>query len=243
MVALILLRVMNSENLIQIEEAKRRAALAALDLVQEGMVLGLGTGSTIKYFIEGLGGRCLNGLKVRGVATSNATARLAMAEKVPLLSLNKVEQIDLDVDGADQFDQDLNLIKGGGGALLREKIVAKASKRVVIIADETKRAENLGNTSLPVEVVPFSDQLILRWIEQLGYKGKIRVTNRGIPLVNDNQNHLIDVDIPTGVDLRSLDERLKEIPGVVETGLFLKMAHLVIMARFDGTTVQFQRRG
>jgi ribose 5-phosphate isomerase A len=241
MVALIWLIFMNTETLSQIEQAKKLAALAALELVEENMVVGLGTGSTVKNFSELVGNRCLEGLSIKAVATSNATTRLALKENIPLISLNRIEQIDIDVDGADQFDKELNLIKGKGGALLREKIVANTSKKLIIVADESKKADQLGNELLPVEVIPLCDQLILRQIESMGYKGSIRLKTNGIPYVTDNQNHIINIELPTGVDLQNLDIQLRSIPGLVETGLFLGMASLVIMSKLDGTVEKFQR--
>lgn len=218
------------------DDWKRQAAERALQYVEEGMKLGLGTGSTAAKFVELLGARVKAGLKVVCVPTSEATRAQAAGLGIPLSTLDETPFLDLTVDGADEIDSDLRLIKGGGGALLREKIVAVASQRVVIIADHTKRVETLGKFPLPIEVVQFGLTVTRDMIESLaadcGCEGPItlRTGADGQPFVTDNGNYILDCAFEVIEDSDALEDALRLIPGVVENGLFLGIADLGIIA-------------
>ena len=222
---------------------KESAARAALDLVKDGMRLGLGTGSTAARFVAALGERVGQGLKVLCVPTSEATRAQAERLGIPLTTLNDTPQLDLTVDGADEIDDQLRLIKGGGGALLREKIVATASNQMVVIADEGKVVSMLGAFPLPVEVVPFGFASTVRLIEvmsaQAGCEGEIRQrqTPGGGRFVTDQDNYVVDCAFGAIQEPEVLAFALKRVPGVVEHGLFLGVADLAIVADPDGVRV------
>jgi ribose 5-phosphate isomerase A len=221
------------------EELKRRAAEAALAYVKDGMRLGLGSGSTAALFVTALGKRVAAGLTVVGVATSQSTAEIARKAGVPLASLDEEPELDLDIDGADEIGPGLALIKGGGGALLREKIVASASHRMIVIADASKRVADLGAFPLPVEVVAFGLTATARAIERtagaLGLVGDVKLRIRdGVPFVTDGGNHVIDASFGRIPDPEALANRLAGIPGVVEHGLFLGLADLALVASPEG---------
>lgn len=225
------------------DQFKIAAATRALAFVEPGMRLGLGTGSTAARFVELLAQEVQRGLQVLCVPTSEATHRQAEALGVPLTTLDDVPFLDLTVDGADEIDNELRLIKGGGGALLREKIVATASDRMIVIADETKLVSKLGAYPLPVEVVPFGLNATCNMIEMLaadaGCQGEIRVRRRedGSLFMTDSGNFILDCAFGRIDDPESLDEALKFIPGVVENGLFLGIADVAIIAGQDGVKV------
>jgi len=209
------------------DEQKRSAAAAALELVSDGMRLGLGTGSTAAMFVEALGERVAGGLKVTGVPTSQATRAQAEALGIPLVEPDDAE-LDLTIDGADEIDANLNLIKGGGGALTREKIVAASSRRMIVVADATKRVETLGRFPLPVEIIPFGARSTIRRIAEaarrIGCQGDIVLRRSGNePFVTDNGNWIADCHfgaIPAPADLAVA---LAIVPGVVEHGLFVAL--------------------
>jgi ribose 5-phosphate isomerase A len=217
--------------------AKMRAAAAALDFVDEGMILGLGTGSTAAHFVRMLGERVQAGLKVLGLPTSEATRRLAQSVGVPLLDLDHADRIDLTVDGADEVDPEFRLIKGGGGALLREKIIANASDHMVVIADAGKMVETLGAFPLPIEVTPFGFTITAKKVfdalRAAGCDGadiQVReMGNAGKFFVTDGGNYILDCRCARIPRPEELAERLKRIPGVVEHGLFLGLARTVIV--------------
>jgi len=219
---------------------KRQAAERAVALVEPGMRLGLGTGSTAKHFVDLLGLRVKQGLDVLCVPTSEATAAQARGLGIRLSTLDDTPELDLTVDGADELDGQLRLIKGGGGALLREKIVAAASARMVVIADESKRVGTLGLFPLPVEVVRFGARATRGMIERLareaGCDGEIRLRlgSDGQPFVTDGGNYIFDCGFARIGDVDALDGALKLIPGVVENGLFLGFADLAIIAGGGG---------
>ncbi|MBI1250360.1 MAG: ribose-5-phosphate isomerase RpiA [Alphaproteobacteria bacterium] len=221
---------------------KRAAAEAALAFVQDGMSLGLGTGSTAAHFVKALGARVRDGLSVRAVPTSVATEKLARAEGIPLVTLAEAPALDLGVDGADEVDPNLNLIKGAGGALLREKIVASACARFIVIADDTKRVAALGQFPLPVEVtafaIPFAAPRIADAMRRAGCAGA-EVTVRGgaqAPYVTDGGNAILDAHCQTIPDAPALAAALRAIPGVVEHGLFLDMTACALIAGPDGVS-------
>nr|WP_281380089.1 ribose-5-phosphate isomerase RpiA [Prosthecomicrobium pneumaticum] len=219
---------------------KRSAALAALDHVGEGMALGIGTGSTAAHFVRALGARVRDGLGIVGVPTSEETARLCAAEGIPLTTLDDTPHLHLTVDGADEIDPALRLIKGGGGALLREKIVAAASDRMIVIADGSKAVPVLGTFPLPIEVNLFGLGATLREIgllsAELGLEGPIRrrLGRDGEPFVTDGGHAILDACFGRIPDPEALAATLNTIPGVVEHGLFIGLATQAAIARTDG---------
>jgi len=227
------------------ESAKRRAALEAVKHVKDGFVLGLGSGSTAGYAISEIGRRIKEeSLSVFGVPTSYQSFLLAVKCGIPVTTLDEHPQLDLDIDGADQIDTDLNLIKGGGGALTKEKVVAAASKELIIVADETKLTANLGmNQPLPVEVLPFALPLVLSKTRTIGGKPVLREkADRSGPYITDNGNFILDVDFGAISNPSVLESRLKAFPGVVETGLFVGMAHLAYVGT-EKIVKKIQRQG
>ncbi len=216
---------------------KRRAAEKSLEYVEDGMVLGLGTGSTAAHVVRALGERVGDGLDVRGVATSRATEALAVACGISLVTPAEVARIDLTIDGADEVDRELQLIKGGGGALLREKIIASASDRLVIVVDSGKLVERLGAFALPVEVTPFAVSVVTEALTATGCRAALRRGADGQPFVTDEGNALLDCAYGAIDDPRALASRLNAIVGVVEHGLFLDMADTLIVGRADGAEV------
>ena len=220
-------------------ELKAAAARAALDEIEPGMRLGIGSGSTSEAFVELLAERVAEGLEIVGVPTSEHVAQLCMGLGVPLTSLDETPRLDLAVDGADEIGPGLSLIKGGGGALLREKIVAHAADRMVVIADVSKRVDTLGAFPLPIEVTPFGAEATLMAIvteaRSVGLEGEIaRREGRDGPFRTDGGNYIVDAAFGRIADPWALAERLRHIPGVVEHGLFLGRADLAILAGPDG---------
>lgn len=222
------------------EALKRQAAARALDEVRNGMRLGLGTGSTAKHFVELLGERVRDGLDVIGVPTSEATRADALRCGVRLTTLDDIDRLDLTVDGADEVDGDFNLVKGGGGALLREKIVAAASGRMIVIADETKWVGTLGRFPLPIEVIPFGLAATRRALEiafveaETGGELRLRAGRDGHAFVTDGGHWIIDAHLGRIPDAPRLAQLLSVIPGVVEHGLFISLASMVVLAGADG---------
>ncbi|MEM1507200.1 MAG: ribose 5-phosphate isomerase A [Candidatus Bathyarchaeia archaeon] len=211
-----------------VEEAKRRAAVEAVKNIRDGFIIGLGSGSTVAYAVEEIGRRIKEeGLRVLGVPSSYQSFLLAARFGIPTTTLYEHSVIDLTIDGADQIDQNLNLIKGMGGALTREKVIAAASRRLIIVADERKLTDKLGKGQLlPIEVLPFAEPLVAAKIKEIGGKPFLRESKKNTPFITDNGNFILDVDFGTIDDPVSLERRLKMIPGVVETGLFIGMAQL-----------------
>jgi len=215
------------------EELKRAAAEKALELVQDGMLLGLGSGSTARYFTEGVGRLVAEGMKLRCVPSSRETAELAAEHGIPIVT-ELVGQIDLAVDGADEVDPSLNLIKGRGGALFREKLVAAASKRFVVVVDESKLVKKLGVGVLPVEVLPFLWRTTAERLTALGVSLVVR-GGEETPFVTDNGNLILDVTVEGGIgNPQDFGAQLKQITGVVEQGLFVGMTDTVIVAGPEG---------
>ena len=214
------------------DQEKEAAARASLAFVREGDIVGLGTGSTAAYAVRFLGERVRAGLKIRGIPTSRHTEALARSVGIPVTSLEEFTQINVTIDGADEVGPQLNLIKGGGGALLREKIVASASQKVVIIADSSKQVPVLGKFPLPVEVIPFAQALVARRIESLGASVKIR-SGGGKPFVTDEGHHILDCSFGQIPDPAGLARKLSDMPGVVEHGLFIGMASVVLIGKED----------
>jgi ribose 5-phosphate isomerase A len=222
--------------------AKQRAGERAAELVADGMTIGLGTGSTASYMVERLGARVREeGLRVRCVPTSRRTEEQARRLGIPLVTFAEVEQLDLAIDGADEIGPDLALIKGGGGALLREKLVASAARRFVVIADAGKRVETLGQFPLPVEVVPFAWQVTARRVaEATGVEPELRREGQEA-YVTDNGNYILDCRCGRIENPSALERNLKLLTGVVECGLFVGMTDLVIVAD-DAGVEMIERR-
>lgn len=219
------------------EKAKKVAALEAVKHVRDGFVLGLGSGSTVAYAIKEIGKRVKKGkLRVKGVPTSHQAFLLALECGVPVATLNEYPKLDLTIDGADQVDKNLNLIKGLGGALTREKIVASVSKQFIIVVDETKVVSKLGvDCPVPVEVLPFALPTVMLKLRELKGKPQLRVgVGKVGPVVTDNGNFVVDVKFNSIDDLKKLDVSLKLIPGIVETGLFVGMADMIYVGKRVG---------
>ncbi|MGO9649561.1 MAG: ribose-5-phosphate isomerase RpiA [Terriglobales bacterium] len=223
------------------DHEKEAAARASLRFVQDGNIVGLGTGSTAAHAVRLLGERVRAGMKIRGIPTSTATRDLALTAGIPLTTLDDFQQLDVTIDGTDEFDPQLNLIKGGGGALLREKIIASASKQLVIIADSSKQVATLGRFPLPVEVIPFAESLIAKKITALGAKVQRRQSADGKPFITDEGHHILDCHFGQIPDPPSLARTLEAMPGVVEHGLFIGMATVVMIAKGDEVQ-EFRRK-
>ncbi len=216
------------------DNEKRLAGYAAADYVADGMAVGLGTGSTVAYFLEALGKRVQDeGLRLRGVPTSEDTAAKCRAAGIELTDFSQVKSLDVAIDGADEIDARFNMIKGGGGALLREKIVLTAAQKRIIIADSSKRVERLGAFPLPVEVLPFGYEYVAGTIAQTGVTPSLR-GGAGSPKLTDNGNYVLDCPYGEIGDPQALNGVLKNIPGVVETGLFLGLLDVLIVGVGDG---------
>jgi ribose 5-phosphate isomerase A len=229
------------------DELKRQAAARAIDFVQDGMKLGLGTGSTAKHFVELLGARVRDGLDVIGVPTSEATRSDAIRCGVRLTTLDEIDRLDLTVDGADEIDPSLNLIKGGGGALLREKIVAAASDRMIVIADDSKWVEKLGRFPLPIEVIPFglgaTQRAVVKAFADCGVSGQmvVRKGPDGHVFVTDGGHWIVDAHLGRIADAPRLAQSLASIPGIVEHGLFIGLASMAMLAGSQGIRVVERR--
>ena len=223
-------------------EKKILAAQKAFEYVEDGMKLGLGTGSTADEFTKILSDNVKNGLDVICVPTSENTKDLAESLNIPLASLENLNFLDLTVDGADEVDDDLSLLKGGGGALLREKIIAFNSKKMIVIADDTKKVSKLGEFRLPIELIKFEHKItinrVLEKLENIGYPGtaELRVIN-GNPFKTDSENLIYDLSIGLIEEPAIIDNLLNSIPGVVENGLFVDMANIVIIGEQNGVKI------
>ena len=212
------------------DQEKEAAARASLRYVKDGQVVGLGTGSTAAYFIRLLAEQVKRGLRIRGIPTSEHSRELAMSLGIPFTTFDQCQEIDVTVDGADEVDPQLRLIKGGGGALLREKVVASATRQLVIVADASKRVPILGKFPLPVEVIKFAQALIAKKIAALGAEVRLRRAADGSPYLTDENNHILDCSFGQIRDADALARQLSDMPGVVEHGLFIGMASTVILA-------------
>ncbi|MBC2184856.1 ribose-5-phosphate isomerase RpiA [Listeria sp. FSL L7-0253] len=213
---------------------KKMAGEKACEWVKDGMIVGLGTGSTVYYTIEKLGKMVVNGLQITGVATSEETAKQAEKLGIPLKSLNDVTEIDVTIDGADEVDADFQGIKGGGGALLREKMVANASLKNIWVVSEEKFVRNLGEFPLPLEVIPFGWKQIQRELEKDAIETNLRKHASGEVYVTNNGNYILDIVNQTFTDTAMWQEKLAQIPGVVEHGLFLDYVDLIICGKANG---------
>ena len=215
--------------------AKKAAGKAAAELIEEGMLVGLGTGSTASFFIEALGKRCREGLKISAIATSQQSTRQAEQLGIPLKDPETITSLDVTVDGADEIDHHKNMIKGGGGALLREKILAQSSQEMIVIIDETKLVDHLGTHPLPVEIAQFIYRSTLQRLEAKGYQGVLRLKRDNMPYLTDNGNYIVDIQYSTPItDPIKEQEKLKSITGVIETGLFYQLAGRIVIGYEDG---------
>jgi len=222
------------------EKEKELAARASLKFVHDGAVVGLGTGSTAAFVVRLLGERVQAGLKIRAICTSTQTENLAASLGIPLTTLEEVQQIDVTIDGADEFDPKLRLIKGGGGALLREKIVASATRQEIIIVDSSKQVSVLGKCPLPVEVIRFAEAIVSKKISALGATVQLRKDGTGQPFITDEGHHILDCHFGQIPDPTALAHTLSEMPGVVEHGLFIDLADVVLLAK-GSEVLEFRR--
>lgn len=223
------------------EAAKLNAAKAAVALVEDGMRLGLGTGSTAQLILPMLGALVASGMRLVGVPTSERTAKFARRAGVPLTTLAETPELDLAIDGADEVDPEFNMIKGGGGALMREKIVASCARRMVVVVDRSKLVDQLGAFPLPVEVSPMAATPVARRIGAHGREVTLRRAKNGGVFVTDEGHHILDCKFGRITDPRTLARTLSDIPGVIEHGLFLDMAELVIVGSDTGAEMLERR--
>lgn len=217
------------------ESERKNAAAEAVKHIKDGDIVGLGTGSTAKYAIEQIGGLVQQGLKIKGVPTSEKSSVLATQLGIELIDINDVDAIDVTIDGADEFTSSRELIKGGGGALFREKIVASLSRKEIIIADSGKYVNKLGKFKVPVEVVPLAFSYVQKELVKHGGQGILREMEH-VPFITDNGNYIIDADFGLIADPAELSRTLNQIDGILAHGLFINLATIVIMG--DGTSVQ-----
>ena len=221
------------------ERAKKRATVEAVKHIKDGFILGLGSGSTAAYAIQGIGKKIKQeGLHIMGVPTSHQAFTLAIRNGIPITTLDEHPQLDLAIDGADQIDPKLNLIKGMGGALTREKIVASVAKQFIVVADETKLTDKLGTKQpIPLEVLPFAVSTVTSKLKNMSEEIGLRKAKEKIgPIVTDNGNFILDVNFGPVENPEELNSQLKSIPGIIETGLFINMADIIYVGK--QTTVQ-----
>lgn len=227
-----------------VERLKEEAGIAACNFIKDGMKIGLGTGSTVRYTVIEVGRRISeDGLNVVGVPTSEATRELALEVGIPLVTLSESGGLDLVIDGADEFDDDFSLIKGGGGALTREKIVAQSSKSMIVVADDRKQVETLGDFDLPVEVLPFEWERTRDRISSI-CPGEVTLRGGSEPFVTDNDGYILDCSFgPSISDPKSLEMKILSIAGVVEVGLFVDICDAVILASNGGVSTLINDSG
>ncbi|MBK7252615.1 MAG: ribose-5-phosphate isomerase RpiA [Ignavibacteria bacterium] len=215
---------------------KKLAAEKAVEFVKDGMIVGIGTGSTVFYAIKKLGELVQNGLNISAVSTSDSTTKLAGAEGIRLINLDKAVRPDINIDGADEADRNFNGIKGGGGALLFEKIVALSSVKNIWIIDSSKNVEQLGKFPLPVEVIPFGYKRVLNIFKEMKYNPELRIKNNN-PYLTDSGNYILDLHLEKIEDAGILDKEIKLITGVVETGLFINIADVIITGKNNSVEI------
>jgi ribose 5-phosphate isomerase A len=223
------------------QDPKAVSGTYAANLVTDGMAVGLGTGSTARFAILRLGERVKEGLNIVAIPTSEASATLAQELGIKLVGFNDVNQLDITIDGADEIDADFNMLKGGGGALLREKVVASITKRQICIVDPNKVVEKLGKFLLPVEVIKFGWEVVANRVTSMGGKYTVRQRD-GQNYVTDNGNYILDCDFYPIENPAELEKTLKMIPGVVEVGLFINLAHTLIMGHSNGECTVRERQ-
>ena len=221
-------------------QEKQNAARTAVDQIEDGMLVGLGTGSTAAFAISYLGEKVRSGLTISAIPTSEASKKQAQSEGIPLIDFETSPSIDICIDGADEIDSELNMIKGGGGALLREKIVASSAKRYLIIIDSSKQVETLGTFPLPVEVIPFGWQVVSRKLKEMNASPELRKSGPQ-PFVTDEGNYILDCRFKSIPEVEQLEAELNRIPGVVENGLFVAMCDQMIMGKGDQVILKERR--
>ena len=215
---------------------KKIAGEKAAEYIKDGMIVGLGTGSTAKYLVDKVGELVRDGLKIRAVATSKATEEQARALGIPLLDVNEVEYIDIAIDGVDEIDGEFNATKGGGGALFREKIVASLAKEVIWIMDDSKLVDRIGAFPLPVEILPYGYMVTMRRLNDLGLNPVLRMKGDEV-YVTDNGNYIADLNLAKPADVLDIKQKLNNTVGVLETGQFLKMCDRIVVGTDDGAVV------
>ena len=221
-------------------QEKQNAARTAVDQIEDGMMVGLGTGSTAAFAISYLGEKVRSGLTISAIPTSEASKKQAQSEGIPLIDFETSPSIDLCIDGADEIDSELNMIKGGGGALLREKIVASSAKRYLIIIDSSKQVETLGSFPLPVEVIPFGWQVVSRKLKGMDASPELRKSGLK-PFLTDEGNYILDCRFNSIPEVEQLETELNRIPGIVENGLFVAMCDQMIMGKGDQVILKERR--
>lgn len=213
---------------------KQALGQAALNFIKPNMLVGLGTGTTAAHFIQAIAKKCEKGLKIKAVASSNESNLLAKNLKIPLVDISEIDTLDIYVDGADEVDKDKQMIKGRGGALLKEKILASFSKKTIIMIGQKKYVEKLGKCLLPVEITKFAKNLTKNRLDKLGYSSKYRMDKNSDIFVTDEQNYILDVKLTNLIqDPVGLSKKIKSIPGVVESGLFIDLLNTLIIANTD----------
>ncbi|MCH1983887.1 ribose-5-phosphate isomerase RpiA [Ruminococcus sp. OA3] len=215
---------------------KKIAGEKAAEYIKDGMVVGLGTGSTAKFMVDKVGEMVKNGLKIQAIPTSKATEQQARELGIPLLSIDDVDHIDLDIDGVDEIDSDFNATKGGGGALFREKVVADLAKEVIWIMDESKLVDSIGAFPLPLEVLPYGYRIVFKKMEDFGYNPKMRMNGDDL-FVTDNGNYIIDLCIGAPAHIEDIRQKVNSVVGVLETGQFLKMCKRIIVGTDEGVKI------
>ncbi|CUU47905.1 ribose-5-phosphate isomerase RpiA [Clostridium beijerinckii] len=217
-------------------DQKRVAGEKSTEYIKDGMILGLGTGSTAYYMIKKVGELIKNGIKIKAVATSKSTESLARELKIPLLSIDEVDRIDLAIDGVDEIDNEFNAIKGGGGALFREKIVASLANEVIWIMDESKLVDGIGEFPLPVEILPYGYKHVIKELQDYSLNPKIRMKEEEI-FVTDNGNYIVDLHIGKPMNINDVYNKVNKITGVLETGLFINMCDRIIIGTSSGAKI------
>ncbi len=217
-------------------DQKRVAGEKSTEYIKDGMILGLGTGSTAYYMIKKVGELIKNGIKIKAVATSKSTESLARELKIPLLSIDEVDRIDLAIDGVDEIDNEFNAIKGGGGALFREKIVASLANEVIWIMDESKLVDGIGEFPLPVEILPYGYKHVIKELQDYSLNPKIRMKEEEI-FVTDSGNYIVDLHIGKPMNINDVYNKVNKITGVLETGLFINMCDRIIIGTSSGAKI------
>lgn len=217
-------------------DQKKIAGEKASEFIKDGMIVGLGTGSTASYMINKVGALVRDGLDIKAVATSKGTELLARSLGITVVAIEEVSHIDLAIDGVDKIDRRFNAIKGGGGALFREKIVASIAKEVIWIMDESKRVDDIARFEIPVEVLPYGCTHVIKQMAQNGFKPQLRLRNGG-KFITDNGNYIVDVQSSSPLDIEDVKAKLDGIVGVLETGIFLQMCTRIIIGADSGALV------
>lgn len=217
-------------------EQKRIAGQKATEYIKDGMILGLGTGSTAYYMIKKVGELVQNGMNLKAVATSKSTENLAKELHIPLVKIDEIDRIDLCIDGVDEIDKHFNAIKGGGGALFREKIVANLADEVIWIMDDSKLVNSIGAFPLPIEVLPYGYTQVIRKLKEYSFNPIIRMKD-GNAFITDNGNYIVDLHIGNPMDINDVYNKVNEITGVLEIGLFINMCKRIIVGTDSGTKV------